>query len=140
MIEMRTMKRIVELLLELFAEVLLMSCFLGLMILNKVEVFKGIFGFMLALPVILALFGYYISRLLACVTWVSKAKWLYPCSAALAFLAHALFIADKLRPDETPVARTISLPFVLGGTLIVFLCASIGNNLFRKWSPAVSSL
>jgi hypothetical protein len=132
---MLKLKRIVVLLAELLAEVVLLSCLLGAMVSDKIGLLKGVLGAMVTIPVILGLHGYYVSRLLATVAWASKAKWLYPGLASTAFIAHVLFIA-QFKSELSPRAQALILPFLIGGTCIVFACSFAGSQLFKKWAGA----
>ena len=128
---MLKLKRIAILLAELLAEVVLLSFLLGAMVSDKIGILKGVLGAMVTVPVILGIHGYYVSRLLATVAWASKAKWLYPGLVATAFIAHVLFIA-QFKSDLSPRAQTLILPFLIGGTCIVFACSFAGNQLFKR--------
>jgi hypothetical protein len=131
---MRKLKRICLLLAELLVEAILLGCLFGVMISDHGEVFKVTLGSIIAVPVILGLHGYYISRVLATVAWASKARWAYPACAALAFVAHLLFIASYSKSDLSPRAQALMLPFLVVGTCVVFACALAGNRLSTRWS------
>jgi hypothetical protein len=132
---MLKLKRIAVLFIEFLAEVILWGCLVGTMLSDKIGVLNGVLGSMLTIPVILGIHGYYISRVLATIAWASKAKWLYPCLAATAFIAHVLFAA-QFKSDLSPRAQSLILPFVIGGTLVVFICSAAGNQIFARWSHA----
>jgi hypothetical protein len=137
---MLKLKRIALLLAELLAEVVLLGCFLGAMVSDKIGPLKGVLGAMVTIPVILGLHGYYVSRLLATIAWASKAKWLYPSLVSTVFIAHVLFI-DQFKSDLSPRAQALILPFLIGGTCIVFACSFAGNWIFERWrGPQASRL
>lgn len=131
---MLKLKRIAVLITELLAEVILWGCLVGIMLSDKIGALNGILGSMLTIPVILGIHGYYISRVLATIALASKAKWLYPCLAATAFIAHVLFAA-QFKADLTSRAQSLILPFLVGGTLVVFVCSAVGNQIYARWSP-----
>jgi hypothetical protein len=133
---MRIIKRIAVLLIELLAEALLLGGLLGAMVSAQIGLKNGMIGSMLAVPVILGLHGYYVSRVLATVAWASKAKWLYPAIAATVFVAHVLVIASQFKSDLSFYAQRLILPFLVGGACIVFACSFAGIQLFRMWSQA----
>jgi hypothetical protein len=135
---MSTFKRIAVLLVELVVEALLFGSLFGVLLsLNQSSFWYAMMGSIMAVPVILCLHGYYISRLLAAIALARRAKWLYPAAAALAFFAHVLFVIVELGPhDLTPHAQAMRVPFLIGGTCIVFGCAFAGKKLFQKWSLA----
>jgi hypothetical protein len=133
---MLKLKRIALLLAELLAEVVLLGCFLGAMVSDKIGPLKGVLGAMITIPVVLGLHGYYVSRLLTTIAWSSKAKWLYPGLVSTAFVAHVLFIA-QFKSDLSPRAQSLILPFLIAGTCIVFACSFAGNQLYRKWARDV---
>jgi hypothetical protein len=130
---MLKLKRIAILVAELLAEALLLGLFLGTMISDKIGLVKGVLGALFTVPVILGIHGYYLSRLLATLAWASKAKYLYPALAATTFLAHVLFIA-QFKSDLSARAQSLILPFLIGGTCIVFICSLAGNRLYKRSS------
>jgi hypothetical protein len=131
---MRALKRIAILLLELVLEALSLGTFLGAMCFIESGEPGVVLGSIIALPVILGIYGYYISRILAAITWASKARWLYPVTAAAVFFAHVLYLASQFKKtDLTPLGHALILPFLIGGACIVFACAFTGNQLSRKW-------
>jgi hypothetical protein len=87
----------------------------------------------LALPVVLFLHWYYLTRALAA---ICRPFWprLYPSIAAAAFLVHALIAFVRLKPDITPEAQAMGIPFIAVGTCIVYVCAFMGNRILRNWS------
>lgn len=133
---MLKLKRIAVLFVELLAEVVLLGCLLGAMVSDKIGILNGVLGAMVTVPVILGLHGYYVSRILSTIAWASKARWLYPCLASTAFIAHVLFIA-QYKSELSSRAQFLIVPFLIGGTCVVFLCSFGGNLLFRKWSRAI---
>lgn len=129
---MLKLKRIAVLVAELLAEAFLLSFLLGTMISDKIGLVKGVLGALVTVPVILGIHGYYLSRILATVAWASKAKWLYPGLATTAFIVHVTLIA-RFKSDLSPRAQVLILPFLIGGTCIVFACSFAGNKLYKKW-------
>ena len=125
----KTLRGIAILLVELLAEALLLGCFLGVLILIHREPLKAALGAIIALPVILALYGYYFSRVLAALAWLSKSKWAYFIVASSAFIAHASFMTFRMWPDITPQAKAEAVPFIIGGACIVFACSFAGDRL-----------
>jgi hypothetical protein len=125
----KVLRRIATLLVELLAEALLLGCYLGVLLLLHGALLKAFLGVLLALPVLLALHGYYFSRVLASLAWLSKAKWLYSMLASLAFIAHASFMASNFWPDVSPLAKAVAVPFIVGGACIVFACTFAGDRL-----------
>jgi hypothetical protein len=130
---MLIIKRLLLLLIELLTEALFLGSVMGVLTAHSIGVKNGLLGSLIAVPVILGLHGYYISRVAATVTWTSKAKFLYPITASLAFFAHVLFIVSTGRSDLSPQARALMIPFLISGTIIVFSCALIGNRIAKKW-------
>ena len=133
---MRTLKRVVVLLVELLVEALLLGSFFGAMVANQVGILNGILSSVIAVPVILGLHGYYVFRPLAAFASVSNAKWLYPAVAGAVFVASVLFIALQAKTDLSAQAQAVILPFLAGGACLVFACSFAGNQLFRKWLPS----
>ena len=136
---MRALKRIVVLIVEVLAEALLLGCLLGTLVSNQIGVLNGMIGSVLAVPVVLFLNGYYLTRALAGVAWVSQKPWLYPATAAAVFVAHIHFVVARSRSDLTLFAQETELPFLVGGACIVFVCAFAGNWCFRKWTQVGNS-
>jgi hypothetical protein len=131
---MQVVKRIAVLLIEAVAEALLLGCLLGALVSSETGVLYGVVGSILAVPVALFLNGYYLTRALAGVAWKSRLPWLYPLLAAGIFLVHVSFVISHSRGDFTPFARATAIPFLAGGTCIVYVCALGGNWLMRKWT------
>jgi hypothetical protein len=121
------------LLIELLIEVVLLGILMGALLSKRDEFSKVALGAILALPVVLGLHFYYISRVLAVfVTWAGTVKWHYSGLAAAAFIAHASFIASQLWPDVTSRARAVVLPFLLGGAGIVYAVSFAGGYFFDR--------
>jgi len=136
---MLRVKRITIFLVELLVEALLLGSLLGAMVSHQLGLLNGMIGSIIAVPVILGLHGYYISRILAVIARASKIGWLYPVIAASVFIAHFLFIVSRSKSDLSPVALAMSLPFLIGGACIVVACALAGTFALRKWVPARSN-
>jgi len=136
---MSAIKRTMVLLVELAAEALLLGCLLGVLVSNKIGLRYGVVGSVLAVPVVLFLHGYYLTRSFFGVVWRSQTLWAYPATAAALFAAHMYFAFVRLKPDMSPFARAIELPFLAGGAGIVFACAIAGNWLLRRWTQVGGS-
>lgn len=131
---MRSLKRVVVGLIEILAEALLLGCLLGVLVSSEIGLLYGVIGSVLAVPVVLFLHWYYLSRVLVGIAWRSRYPWLYPAMAAAAFVAHMHFAVARSKSDLTPFAQAKELPFLVGGACIVFACALGGNWLLRKWT------
>lgn len=127
------MKRAIVWLIEVLIEGLLLGCLLGALVSSEIGLLYGVGGSVLAVPVILFLNGYYLTRALAGVAWISKSPRMYPLLAAAIFLIHVSFVFNRSKGDFTPFARATAVPFLAGGTCIVFVCALGGNWLMRRW-------
>jgi hypothetical protein len=103
------------------------------------------------LPVILVLFlyGYYFTRPLVGLFWRPDPAWAYALRAAALFAVHMGIAIVRLRPDISPEARSVTIPFLIGGTAIVFCCAWFGSRLLLRWinprrrtpdSPALTNI
>jgi hypothetical protein len=130
---MQLEKRIVVWLGEVLVEALLFGCWLGVLLSGETGLLYGIGGAILAVPVLLFINWYYVTRALAGLTWISSSRWLYPGTARCLFVIHVHFLVSQSRRDLTPFAQKTELPFLAGGACIVFACATAGNGLFRKW-------
>jgi hypothetical protein len=131
---MRTIKRIFVLLSELAAEVLLLGCLLGVLVSSQTGLLYGVIGSALALPVVLFLHGYYLTRCLAGLGLRSLSPWFYAAIAAALFVAHMHFAIARSKSDLTPFAQSTELPFLAVGACVVFACAFVGDRLLRKWT------
>ena len=130
-------KRIVVWLTEIVAESLLLGCLLGALVSTQTGLLYGMIGSVLAIPVVLFLHWYYLTRALAAVAWSIRPQ-LYPLIAATLFVIHMLVIFLRLNPDMSSLGKARELPFVACGACIVFACAFAGNSLLRKWSAQTS--
>jgi hypothetical protein len=137
-VRMSTIKRAVVLLVELAAEALLLGCLLGALVSNQIGFRYGAIGSVLAVPVVLFLHGYYLTRAFFGVIWRSQTLWAYPALAAALFVAHMHFAFVRLKPDLSPMGRATELPFLAGGACVVFACAFAGNRLLRRWTQAAN--
>ena len=131
---MRALKLIFVLFIELLAEALLLGCLLGVLASSQVSLLYGVIGSVLAVPVVLFLHGYYLTRSLAGVVLRSRRQWLYPAVAAVLFVAHMHFALARSKSDLTPFAQATELPFLAGGACIVFACAFFGDRFLQKWT------
>lgn len=132
---MRPLKRTIVTLMEVVAEAVLLGCLMGALIANPVDPFLyGVLGSILALPVVLFLHGYYLTRVLAGVVVRGRRSWAYPALAALLFLIHTHVVFVRLGPDMSALGKAEELPFLAGGVCIVFACALAGNWLLPKWT------
>ena len=125
----KALKRIATLLVELLAEALLLGSYLGLLLILPHGPLNGWLGTVIALPVLLALHGYYFSRVLAALAWLNKSKMSYFLLASAAFVAHASLMAANMWRDVTPLAKAVAAPFIIGGACIVFACSFAGDKL-----------
>ena len=137
---MLSLKRLAVWLREVLVEALLLGCLLGALVSSETGMLYGVIGSVLAVPVVLFLNGYYLTRALAGAAWRSRSRWLYPFLASAIFLVHVSFVVSHFKGDFTPFARATATPFLAGGAFIVFVCALGGNWLMRKWTPAGRSL
>jgi hypothetical protein len=133
---MLTVKRIAIFLIELLVEAFLLGGLLGIMVSHQIGQLNGMIGSIIAVPVILALHGYYILRILAVIARTSRLTWLYPSIATSVFIAHVWFVLLRSKADLSPIAQSMSAPFLIGGACIVFACAFAGTIALRKWAPA----
>jgi hypothetical protein len=129
---MSAIKRTTVLLCELIAEALLLGCLLGAFVSNQIGFFYGAIGSVLAVPLILFLHGYYLTRAFVGVIPRSQKWWAYPALASALFVAHMHFAFVRLKP-VSPRGRAIELPFLASGACAVFACAFAGNWLLRRW-------
>jgi hypothetical protein len=77
---------------------------------------------------VLFVYGYYFTRPLLGLLWRGDAS-IYAFLAAALFVFHMFIGYYRLQPDMTPHARTVALPFFVGGAAIVFLCARFGRTV-----------
>lgn len=130
---MLTAKRIVVWLAEVAAEALLLGCLLGALLSRETGLLYGVIGSVLAVPVVLFLHWYYLTRTLAAALRSVKPQ-LYPLIAAMLFVVHMHFAIARSRSDLSLFAQAIELPFLAGGACIVFACAYVGERFLRKWT------
>jgi hypothetical protein len=130
---MRTLKRIVVWFMEVGVEALLLGCFLGVLVSNQIHLLYGVIGSVLAVPVVLFLHWYYLTRALAAVVSRSSRPRLYPLIAATLFMIHMHIVFARLKPDMSSLGKAKELPFLAGGACIVFTCAFLGERFLRKW-------
>jgi hypothetical protein len=131
---MQSLKRIVIWLIEVLVEGLLLGCLLGALLSREIRLLHGVLASVLVVPLILFFNGYYLTRALAGVPWRSRSRWLYPLVAAVIFLVHVSIVVSFAKGDFTPFARSTAIPFLAGGTCVVFVCALGGNRLMRRWT------
>lgn len=131
---MWSLKRIVVWLIEVLTEALLLGCLLGALVSSKIGLLNGVIGSALALPVVLFLNWYYVTRALAGLASRSRNPWLYPAIVAVVFVVHMHLAFARLKSDLSPFGQAVELPFLVGGGCIVFVCALGGNRLMRKWT------
>jgi hypothetical protein len=137
------LKRLAVWLLQVLSEALLFGCLLGALVSSQIGLLYGVIGSALAVPVVLFLHGYYLTRALAGLVWRSQKPWLYPAIAATLFVTHIHIAIVRSRSDLTPEARAMELPFLAGGASIVLLarwlaagfCGSgdIGSGQSYRW-------
>lgn len=134
---MRTVKRLGATLLEVAAEAILWGCLMGVLTVNQGEQFLYVLmGSILALPVVLFLHGYYLTRVLVGIVLRGGSRWFYPAIASTLFAIHMYVVYVRLKPDMSSLGQAVGPPFIVGGACIVFACALGGNWLLRK-GPAL---
>jgi H+/Cl- antiporter ClcA len=127
---MPAIRRIAVLLIELVVEAIFLGVLLGASLRPQDHWFYILMGSIIALPVILALYGYYVSRTLAMfVTWSSPIRWHYSALAGTVFIAHVSYLAFRLWPDISPEAKAAFPPFLLGGTCVAIAVSYVGNKI-----------
>jgi hypothetical protein len=131
-------KRTVISLMEIIVEALLLGCLFGGLIATQIGLLYGVIAGVMAVPVVLFLTWYYLTRVLVGLACRSQTWWLYPAIVVTVFVIHTYIIFFRLKPDFTLEARSLELPFLIGGTCITFACAYCGNRLLRKWVQAAS--
>ena len=130
---MRVIRRIAILLIELVTEALFLGVLLGALLHSQDQWFYTLFGGVIALPVILALNGYYVFRVLAAIiTRKSAVSWHYSALAATVFIAQVSYLGFGLSPDITPEAKAAFPPFLVVGASIVFAVSFARSRLFRR--------
>jgi len=132
---MLTVKRVALFLLELLIEALLLGSLMGVLISGHTGLQNGIIGSILSVPVILALHGYYFSRVLCAIARTSKTRRFYPLFACLVFIGHAWYAFWQMKSSLSPFAESVKIPFLIGGVCIVFVCAFIGTMALERWAP-----
>jgi hypothetical protein len=125
------MKRAITVIFELVIEALLLGCFMGLLMSRYVGFQNGMLGSVLAVPVIMALYGYYFVRIASMLTRFLKAQWLYPLAASVAFIGDMWFALWRMKPSLSPTALSLRFPFVIGGICIVSVCAFASVAVMR---------
>jgi hypothetical protein len=131
-VTIKVLRRIAILLVELLAEALLLGLYLGILIVIQGEPRNAALGAIIALPVILALYGYYIPRIFVTLGWLSRSRWPYILLSSAAFIVHSSYMSFRMWPDITPAARAETVPFIIGGTCVVFACSFAGEHLRRS--------
>ena len=132
---MLTVKRVALFLLELLMEALLLGSLMGVLISSHTGLQNGIIGSILSVPVILALHGYYISRVLSVIVRTRVTRWFYPLLACFVFICHAWYAFWQMKSSLSPFAESEKTPFLIGGACIVFVCAFIGTIALERWMP-----
>jgi hypothetical protein len=130
---MRAVKRVAVWLIEVLAEALLLGCLLGALVSTQTGLLYGVIGSAMAVPVVLFLHWYYLTRAFVGMAWRNQIPWLYPAIAAALFVAHMHYALAQSKSDLTPFAQATELPFLAGGACMVFACAFGGSWLLRKW-------
>ncbi len=133
------MRRILILLIELVAEALLLGCLLGFFASNQIGFLYGVIGSTLAVPVILFLHGYYLTRCFDRPCLAGVTPWLYPAITMALFVGHMHFAIARSRSDLSPFAQATELPFLAGGACIAFACAFVVDRILRRWTRTSSS-
>ena len=134
---MQAVKQVVMWLTEIASEAILLGCFPGALVSRQNGVLNGVIGSVLAVPVLLFLHFYYLTRALAVAVRIIRPS-LYPLTAATLFVIHMHVVFVRLKSNMTSMGKAKELPFVAGGACIVFACAFGGNRLLRKRAEASS--
>jgi hypothetical protein len=129
---MPTLKRILVLLLELVTEALLLGFLLGVLVSSQTGFLYGAVGSVLAVPVLLFLHGYYLTRACVGLAWRSQEGFLYPAVSAAVFVTHMYIALERSKADLSKFALGIEPWFLVGGACSVFACASGSNWLLRR--------
>jgi hypothetical protein len=135
----QAMKRVFVWFIEVLAEALLLGCLLGALLSSQIGLRYGVIGSILAVPVVLFLHGYYLTRAIAGVVCMTKGRWLYPVVAAGLFVAHVYFAFAQSKSALSPEALVMEPFFLVGGACVVFGCAFVGGYFLRRWERAGSS-
>lgn len=77
--------------------------------------------------------GYYVTTAFVGVFWKGRSSWLYAAIIAVLFSIHTHIIFLRGKPDFTPEARSMELPFIMGGAFIVLMCSLGGRGVLKKW-------
>jgi hypothetical protein len=137
--KMLIIKRLLVWLLERFVEAFLLGGLLAYLVLPKFT-FIRIWVWPIIVATVLFTNGYYVTTAFFGVVWRSAKRWLYPAITAALFMVHAHIVFLRGKPDFTPEARAMELPFLLGGVCIVFACAFAGGRVLNKWVEAGTSM
>ena len=133
---MRVIRRIAVLLIELPVEALLLGVLFSALAAEQNNLLSIALAGIMVVPVILFLYGYYVSRTLAAIiTLRSPVKWHYPALVSIAFIAHVSYIGHQFWPDVTPQAHNVFPSFLLGGACIVFAVSFAGSLWSMTSSP-----
>jgi hypothetical protein len=144
------LKRVAVWLVEQLPEAFLLGCLLAALVLRIAGQHAGLFPkgikdslqvvsvLGVAVATILFMHGYYATKAVFGVLFRSNRPWLYPVIAAALFVIHCHITFLRAKPDLTPEARNMELPFVVAGACIVFTCAFAGGWFLRKWTRAES--
>ena len=128
---MRPVTRALVFLIELVAEILLLGVLMGFLVSSQLGLIDGTIGSVLALPVVLFLHGYYLTRALALSVWNRFSPLVYPFIAVTLFLLHTHLVFLRLKPGMSQFGAGTELPFLVAGACVVFACARGGNRLAR---------
>ena len=126
------MRTIAVWLTEVITETLLLGCLLGALVSREIGLMYGVIGSVLAIPVVLFLHGYYLTRALAGLVRNVAAR-LYPVVAAALFVIHTHVAFLRLKPNMSGLGKAKELPFLAGGACVVLACAFAGNRLLWQW-------
>ena len=132
------MKRATIVIFELVIEALLLGCFMGLLMSRYVGFQNGMLGSVLVVPVIMALYGYYVVRIASMLARLLKAQWLYPLAASLAFIGDMWLALWTMKPSLSSTALSLRFPFLIGGVCIVSACAFASVVMMRMWGAPSS--
>ena len=131
----QALKRVSVVLLEITAESLLLGGLFSLLLIpGHMNSFIAVVISPLPVIVVLYLHGYYLTRPLIGIAWGAKKSWLYAGVAAVLFSIHMSVAIARLWPDISPEGRGAALPFLAGGTAIIFSCALAGRKCLSNWA------
>jgi hypothetical protein len=107
---------------------------------NFVRLLPGAWALAFGVATVLFLHGYYLTTGLVGAVWRSAKIWVYPAIAAILFDIHTHIVFVRLKPDMSALGRATEIPFLVGGTCMVFGCRFVGGWFLRYWTRVSSDL